>query len=330
MAIVQKYAEFDMNKFVQGFVPAVKTGDKTPIEYIEKLRRHECPITVSDPTLQCYLDQIMENVKQIPDIKLPSNELNIDAFSAEMIKNEKDDTREIRDIIRKMNRKVACFTCDHSKFEKKKLDYCSDVLELRKSKNMERVYKYYKSMASACQALEEYPKSRAAVKKGLSFAVACEFSVSSINDKYELQQVQKAAVDFNNEVIKTQSKYLVTHCVKCEKIKKEYDFVLSDVEQLRNEIKERQQEEINRILEEVEANDSPIIEFMNKYFKDKERVKVSDITRLWKADKKVMIKQDEIKEKLEESGEWIITNNHHVLMANRKSSYTRKNQNLEQ
>ena len=272
----------------------------------------------------------MNNVKLIPDIKLPSNELNIDVFTADMIKNEKDDTKEIKDIIRKMNRKVACYTCDHTKFEKKNIDYQTDVMELCKSKHLKRVYEYYLNMVRACQALEGYPTSRDAVEKHKPFHKARHWVLELIDDNLDLQEIQKEAVEFNKEVIKVQSKYLATHCHKCEKIKKEYDFVLSDIEQMREEIKEQRENEINSILEEIEANDSPIIEFMNKYFSGKDRIKVSDITKLWKADKKVMIRQDEIREKLEESGEWVITVNHHVLIANRKSTYTRKNPNLEQ
>lgn len=329
MTMIQKYADFNMNDFINEFLPAVNTGDKIHYEYIEILRRHECPITVSDPKLQPYLDQIMNNVKLIPDIKLPSNTLNIDVFTAEMIDIKKDDTKEIKDIIRKMNRKVACYTCDHTKFEKKKIDYQTDVMELCKSKHLKRVYEYYLNMVKACQALEGYPTSRDAVEKHKPFHKARYWVLELIDSNLDLQQVQKEAVEFNKEVIKVQSKYLTTHCPKCEKIKKEYDFVLSDIEQMRDEIKDKQQEEINRILQEVEANDSPIIEFMNKYFSGKDKIKVSDITRLWKADKKVMIRNDEIREKLEESGEWVITNNQHVIWANRKSTYTRKNPKVQ-
>lgn len=329
MTTIQKYANFNLNDFIHEFLPAVNTGDKTRYDYIEKLRRHECPITVSDPNLQPYLDRIMNNVKLIPDIKLPSNELNIDVFTADMIKTEKDDTKEIKDIIRKMNRKVACYTCDHIKFEKKNIEYQTDVMELCKSKHLKRVYEYYLSMTRACQALEEYPTSKDAVQKHKPFHKARYWVLELIDNNLDLQEIQKEAVEFNKEVIKVQSKYLTTHCPKCEKIKKEYEFVLSDVEQMRDEIKEQRENEINSILEEIEANDSPIIDFMNKYFSGKDRIKVSDITKLWKADKKVMIKQDEIREKLEESNEWIITVNHHVLIANRKSTYTRKNHKLE-
>ena len=160
----------------------------------------------------------MNNVKLIPDIKLPSNTLNIDVFTAEMIKIEKDDTKEIKDIIRKMNRKVACYTCDHTKFEKKNIDYQSDVMELCKSKHLKRVYEYYRSMAVACQALEEYPTSKDAVQKHKPFNRACYWVIDAIYSTNDLQEIQKEAVEFNKEVIKVQSKYLATHCSKCEKI----------------------------------------------------------------------------------------------------------------
>ena len=66
MTMIQKYADFNMNDFINEFLPAVNTGDRTRYDYIEKLRHHECPITVSDPDMKRHLDQIMNNVKLIP------------------------------------------------------------------------------------------------------------------------------------------------------------------------------------------------------------------------------------------------------------------------
>ena len=80
----------------------------------------------------------MNSVKSIPDIKLPGLQLNTESFTAELIKYEKDDTKEIKQLIQKINKKIACHTCDHSKFEKLSISYAKDVIQLRNSKNLSK------------------------------------------------------------------------------------------------------------------------------------------------------------------------------------------------
>ena len=55
---------------------------------------------------------------------------------------------------------------------------------------------------------------------------------------------------------------------------------------------------------------------MNKYFEGKTHIKLSDIAKMWKADKGKSIKQDDLKDMLEESGKWWVGNSHNIKYAN--------------
>ena len=304
-----KAVDFNMTKFITGFAPVVKTGEQDCEEYINKLYNNQAPIEVKDKTNQTYLNRIMENVSLIQHIQLPPMELNTDIFTAERIKTEKDDNNDIKKLIRKINMKVGCHTCDHTKFEKLKLQYCKDMSELRKSKNLDKVHRYYKSMASDCHILVDMETPNKKVK--------CEVidnMYHSINDTHELKQVQQAAIDFQTEVITLKSKYLATHCPKCEKLQKEYEYILNEIQDMREEIKEQREAEIERVKAEIE--NPPIIDFMNKYFEGKTRIKLGDVAKMWKADKGKSIKQDDLAEMLEESGKWWVGNSHNLRYAN--------------
>lgn len=301
-------SEFNISKFITGYAPKVQTGKTDNEAIINKLFNNEYPITVTDRRNQEYLDQIMNNIQSIPHIQLPVMELNTDVFKAELIKVEKDDSKDIKKLIHKINRKCACHTCDHTRFEKMKVQYASDIVELRKSKNLKEINQYYESMASCCNWLTDKESG-----KKIKFEYE-DGSKKAINDKYWLQQIQQKAIDFQNEVMRMNVKYLASHCPKCEKLQKEYEYELFEIQQMRDEIQAEREEEIKRVQAEIE--NPPIIDFMNKYFQDKERVKLGDITKLWKAVNRKMIKQDDLAEMLEETEQWHITNSHNIRYVN--------------
>ena len=167
---------------------------------INSLFHNTAPITLKNEyNRKNFLDRIMENVKSIPHIELPTLELNTDAFIAERIPIEKTDSKEIRTMITKINKKVACHTCDHTKFEKQKLDYMKDILELRNSKNLAIVYDYYKKSSSCCKCLVDIETNPRLIKKEEPFYLHFDQEAAFIEDSDKLKQAQKAAIDFATE-----------------------------------------------------------------------------------------------------------------------------------
>ena len=316
MSLLPIQTKFELASFVKGYTKPVDERDMKTEQYINALFNHVVPITLTNQDNQQYLDKIMKNVELIPQLNLPMMDLNTDVFTAEPIKTKKDDTKEIKAEIRKINKKCACHTCDHTRLDKLKIQYVADVRKLRESENLNKVNRYFESLAKVCHCLVWIETDEEMIRKHKTFADKCGDKVDWINDKEYLKNAQQAAERFNDEALAFQAKYLATHCPKCEKLQKEYEFELKQIEEMREEVEAEREEEIKRIQEEID--NPPINDFMDKYFKSKDRIKVSDITKLWKAVNRTMIKQDEISSMLEETGKWKITNVHHVIYATKQ------------
>ena len=312
-AIVKCQPTDDIATFVNAGVIQPARYQREQEQMINSLYRNVAPIELKNKDNQDDLNRIMQNVSMIPHIELPALELNSSVFEAEPIRIEKDDTKEIKALIVKINKKVACHTCDHTGLEKLKLNYANDIIELRKSVNLNKVYDYYDQMRRCCVALSQLETNERYVEKGYTLNSKFLDRSNWVYDELKLKEVQQAAVNFGQEILKLKSKYLRDHCHKCEKLQKEYAFAISEIQRLRDEVRAEQEEAIKQI----EYKEEPITDFMNEHFKDKQRLKVGDITKLWKTLKRVMITQGEIAIKLEETGKWKISTVHHVMFATR-------------
>ena len=301
--------------FVKGGVQCINENDRKLDMFVDVLYNKQIPISLQHEAGKDVLARIYSNISKVDQVLLPLMNIDTSVFTAEPIHSRLDDNKAITAEIRRINRKVACHVCNHVKLEKQQYDYAADILELRKSHNLAVIYKYYRMLAQSCVLLEYYDSDKKMIEKGRTFRDREDDLYNQIVNKEELAKVQQAAVDFNNEVIKIKSKYLITRCPKCEALEKEYHYVIKEVEQMRADEIERQEAEVKRL--QLELEHPPIIDFMNKYFNGKERLRISDVVKMWKAVQRIRINQAEMKELLEESGEWKVTNVHNILWVTR-------------
>ena len=275
-------------------------------EFKNKLTNKVLPFEAKLEINQNYLDQILEYAQKIPSVDIPSINIDISVPVFEKIEIEKDDNKEIKDIIRKINRKTQIFTCDHSALEKKSICYGSDALKLRKSGNLKIIDEFYKRLAEYCWKIQQKDKM------GKEFK---HYNFLITND--DVDKVIEASMNFSSEVLKFNATYHGIHCNKCEKLMKEYEFTKEDIEERRKEIQNEKEEEIRKIQKEVESGSNEILDFMEQYFPDVKRINVMQIVKMWKVVNKNMIKKDEVKEMLEETEAWKVTNVHNVLWASK-------------
>ena len=284
-------------------------------EFKDKIVNGMCPVEVKLEQNQRYIDQVMEYAKKIPTVDIPSINFDISVPQFEKLEIEKDDNKEIKDIIRKINRKTQIFTCDHSSMEKKTICYGSDALKLRKSQNLKKIDEFYKILAEYCWRINEKDKIGKEFKH-YNFLLSTD----------TVEPIIEASMNFSSEVLKFNATYHGLHCSKCEKLMKEFEFTKDDIEERREEIKNQREEEIRKIQKEVENGSSEILDFMEKYFPDVKRINIMQIVKMWKVVFKTMIKKDEVKMMLEETEEsakpaarsaWKVTNVHNVLWASK-------------
>ena len=273
-------------------------------DFKDKLMKLEMPVSVTLESNQQYLDQILEFAKCIPTVNFPSLTIDVSVKTFPKIEIQKDDSAEIRALIRKMNRKTQTFCCDHSQLERKAITYNADALKLRKRPELKIIDDFYKLLAEYCWRI----KAKDSRNKEFS-----EFHITMS----DIDKIIEASMNFSAEVLNFNAKYHGLNCSKCEKLQKEFEYFCEDIEDRRKEAEERLQEEIKRIQDEVDDDPEDINSFVDQYFPNKSRIPVMSIVKMWKTVKKRMIRQDEIKMMLEDTGLWKVTNVHNKYFANK-------------
>ena len=253
---------------------------------------------------QEYIDQIMEYSKSIPRVQLVELKINANVPELTPIRSEKSDTKEIKNMIQKINKKVKTHFCDHSKLENLYLNYQADLLKLRKNKDYQIVDKFFERLAEYVYKVEKKDKLNKKFKN-YNFHVSLK----------EVDDIVQHTLNFSAEVLKFKSKYENLKCAKCEKLIKEYDYYLETIEELRYEEQERINEQIREIKEQNDEN--YYIKFMNEHFSNIKRIKLMDIVKVYKLINKRMITQDEMRAELEATGLYKITNVHRIYYCNK-------------
>ena len=186
-------------------------------KYAVSLLNKQSPINSSILKVEAnktYLNQIVANVSAIPTIIIPPFQLNDEVFHADPIDVLPDDSKGLKQDIRRFNRKIASWTCDHSKIRSVQLSYQHDAYELSKSDNYKAVKKYLLDMANACIDIE-YKDNK---KLDYIYDQQREFSDDEddylddghedrLTDTYKAEQVVESANNFKSEILKFLSKY---------------------------------------------------------------------------------------------------------------------------
>ena len=266
-----------------------------------------------------YIMQVMNNIKNIPTISIPPLQIDDTIAEFDNIEILPDDSKELVREICRFNMKIASWTHDHSKLHSTKLTYQHDLIELTKSEHYKSVKKYITDMADACWDIQTWDNS------GKDFIYHNEEADDEDNEDFDdgsynerrissklAEKAYESALSFIGEISLFQSKYQQNECPLCARYKKEYEAMLKSVQMKRKFIKDELERAIKAIQDSV---DETMDDFMNQYFPGKNKLKVTDIAKMWKLVKKEMIKKDEIAGMLEETEHWKITKSHNIMYA---------------
>ena len=185
-------------------------------DFKDKLMKLEIPVEVSLESNQQYLDQILEFAKCIPTVNFPSLTIDVSVKTFPKIEIQKDDSAEIRALIRKMNRKTQTFCCDHSQLERKAITYNADALKLRKRPELKIIDDFYKLLAEYCWRI----KAKDSRNKEFS-----EFHITMS----DIDKIIEASMNFSAEVLNFNAKYHGLNCSKCEKLQKEFEYFCNQI-----------------------------------------------------------------------------------------------------
>jgi len=269
-----------------------------------------------------YLDQIVSNVRAIPSIDVPNLNLDTSIYEADTLPIQTDDPRGLKQDIHRFNRKIASWTCDHSNLYSLEIMYQHDLLALMSSENYLAVKQYLNDMAKAAIDIQNKDKRKMDYVYDFEadeFGGMDDVEDTGIEDRLlditKAEKVRQAAIEFGREVLAFKAKYQRHQCPICAKRKKEYENMKQEIADRRADVIKEQEQAVKHIQASIDEN---IDDFMNQYFKNKDRLRLMDVVKMWKVVKKEMIKQKVIGSMLEETGNWTITNNRNIWYATRR------------
>ena len=291
MSIIETYQTSSSLYNINGFSFAQKQE-----QIKESIRENTLCSTVvckSEPNQKQLLD--VQNIyNSLPSLLQPKKK-KLEKPSIKKIEILKTDTQEIKNIIRKINRKTQTFRCDHNKIDKKFHSFESELAKIYSSPDIKIVNDFMSSLLHEInQIINKDNKDKT-------------YQINIVPS--QLKKAQDAVISINGKINELNSFFESLTCVKCEKIIAEYEYALEEVDELRQE----QQE----LLATVAEDKYSIKTFMSQQFPSMNRIKLSDVCNKYKELYGLHKTQAEMTEALEETQSFRVSNVKNIKYVNR-------------
>ena len=141
------------------------------------------------------------------------------------IKIEKNDSNEIKKMIRKLNIETQSFTCNHLTFDRKYDSFESDIGKVYLMQEKKDVDELIDRFVSVVMNIERRDKNNKDAYK-ISEEIGLN-DIKKINDKI---------IAINNKLIEIESFFKSLKCHKCERMMKKYMIVKETIEEMKSDI----------------------------------------------------------------------------------------------
>ena len=246
-------------------------------------------------------------VKQLPPItEVIKHKPEIPVFDP--IPVLKTDSAEIKKFIRKVNYDYVRYHCNHQIIEEKCEKVNKNIAQLYESK----AYKEYESFISkVIRLILRITTFHNIYDKRQETFYDQSYFISDI----DIRTVVDAIIHLNGEIGKINA-LANKHCSKCEAAVRGHDYCISEIERMREEL--REQEEIDSAYADTaDETRYDIRAFMSKNYPTINRFPLSDVQKKYKATFKINITLSEFEQQIEQTGKFRITNVHRTLYVNR-------------
>lgn len=212
------------------------------------------------------------------------------------IEVQKNDTAELKKLIRKFNIKSQSFTCDHTKQDKQFDQVESQIGKIFLSSE-------YKTYSSFIETLSSYIYAiHSSDEKGKQNNECNDNVLPS-----EIEKVNRAVISINNQLIEIGASYKSLTCARCDHIRLEYEETIRTV----NEIREEIAEEFELASQEPIAEDNYSVQkFIQKNYPTMNRIPLRDICIKYKNEFGIKKTLAEMKTELEKIGFQVVCNHH--------------------
>ena len=241
-----------------------------------------------------YLDKINNILKKLPKIvDFVKEKPVIPEFDE--IEVLKTDSNEIKKFIRKANYDFLGFHCNHKDFDKQYDKVDSEIAKLFESNEYKEYDKMIESFASTLYHIIKYDE------------------MGKVIEHYEVLELESNAKKLVDLILKITAKVISVNanvrssCPKCHATVRKYNYVLKEVQRMREELYE--QEEIDKEYEEKPAEEKfSMKKFMDDNFPTVDRFLLSDVKDKYKKTFGINLTIAKLKELIEETNKFKITN----------------------
>ena len=268
---------------------------------LDNIFNNEFNIDLQVPQNQKYIQQILHILSNIPQLQeINKHKVTIPEFDE--IEVMKTDSAEIKKFIRKANYDFLGFHCNHKSIDKNYEKFDALIADIYTSADFIEYRRIYKEIASSIYKIIQYDK--------LGEDAQSDINAHYVEDtEYNAKKLIELIIKINSKIISANST-LIKECSKCKATVKKYNYVIKEVQRMR--------EEYNDTQDLPAENVYSILQFLNKEFPTVDRFPISDVKDRYKQKFGLSLTIQEMKTKIEETNMFTVTCCKHKYFVNRK------------
>ena len=268
---------------------------------LDNIFNNEFKIDVQVPQNQKYIQQILHILSNIPQLQeINKHKVTIPEF--EEIEVMKTDSAEIKKFTRKANYDFLGFHCNHKSIDKNYEKFDALIADIYTSADFIEYRRIYKEIASSIYKIIQYDK--------LGEDAQSDINAHYVEDtEYNAKKLIELIIKINSKIISANST-LIKECSKCKATVKKYNYVIKEVQRMR--------EEYNDTQDLPAENVYSILQFLNKEFPTVDRFPISDVKDRYKQKFGLSLTIQEMKTRIEETNMFTVTCCKHKYFVNRK------------
>ena len=254
-----------------------------------------------------YLQQILKILSNIPQLQ-EINKHRVVIPDFEEIEVMKTDSAEIKKFIRKANYDFLGFHCNHKTIDKNYEKFDALIADIYSSPEFVEYRRIYREIGGFIHKITEFDK--------LGKDAQCDSDAHYVEDtEYNAKKLVELIIKINSKIISANST-LIKECSKCKATVKKYNYVIKEVQRMREEYNEQ-------LMPAVDANQPAestysILQFLNDEFPTVDRFPLADVKSRYKQKFGLSLTQQEMKTKIEETNIFTVTCSKHRYFVNRK------------
>ena len=246
-----------------------------------------------------YLQQILKILSNIPQLQ-EINKHRVVIPDFEEIEVMKTDSAEIKKFIRKANYDFLGFHCNHKTIDKNYEKFDALIADIYSSPEFVEYRRIYREIGGFIHKITEFDN---------------DSDAHYVEDtEYNAKKLVELIIKINSKIISANST-LIKECSKCKATVKKYNYVIKEVQRMREEYNEQLMPAVDN--QPAESTYS-ILQFLNDEFPTVDRFPLSDVKSRYKQKFGLSLTQQEMKTKIEETNIFTVTCCKRKYFVNRK------------